>query len=621
MTEFHYRLSDRCYNAPMQNMLASRLSEPEEPAPFLGVERSLGGKFWRQRASDERMALAISQRLQIPEPVGRLLASRGQTIDTAESFLTPKLRDLLPDPAQFRDMEAATERLAAAVRGGEQIAIFGDYDVDGATSAALLSRFLAAAGAEPVRLYVPDRGAEGYGPNAPALLKLKSEGANLVVTVDCGVTAFAPLQAAKAAGLDVIVVDHHVAEPLLPVAVAVVNPNRLDEAPGHGQMAAIGVAFLLVVALNRKLRETGWYGNGRSEPDLLQWLDIVALGTVCDVVPLTGINRALVAQGLKVLGQRRSAGLRALAEVAGINERVGAYHLGFLLGPRINAGGRVGRSDLGARLLSTDDPNEAMTLARELDALNTERREIEAGVLEEAIALADAQAAQRPHLIFVAAEGWHAGVIGIVAGRLKERYERPVCVVALENGIGKGSGRSSGGFHLGNAIIAARESGIVAKGGGHAMAAGFEVAADRIEDLRAFIDGRIGHHFNGAPPRAVLDLDGALQPRGASPDFAAMLERLAPFGAGNAEPRFALSNVRIAFADLVGDKHVRCQIEGSDGARIKGIAFRCAESDVGKALLAGRNGPPLHVAGHLRLDSWQGQERVQMTIEDAAKAG
>jgi single-stranded-DNA-specific exonuclease len=578
----------------------------------------LTGKFWRQRPSDERMGLAISQRLQVPEAVGRLLAARGQTLDSAESFLNPRLRDLLPDPAGFRDMAEAAARVAAAIRNGEKIAIFGDYDVDGATSAALLSRFLEAVGAAPVRLYVPDRGIEGYGPNAAALLKLKAEGAGLVITVDCGITAFAPLAAAKQAGLDVIVVDHHVAEPLLPEAAAVINPNRLDERAGHGQMAAIGVAFLLAVAVNRVLRESGWYGATRGEPDLMQWLDLVALGTVCDVVPLTGINRALVAQGIKILAQRRNVGLRALAEVAGISEKSGTYHLGFLLGPRINAGGRVGRSDLGARLLSTDDPGEAMRLARELDALNGERREIEATVLEAAIRLADAQAATSPHLIFVAAEGWHGGVIGIVAGRLKDRYERPVCVVAIENGTAKGSGRSIGGFHLGNAVIAARESGIVAKGGGHAMAAGFELPSDRLDALRDFIDRRIGDHFNGAPPRAVLDLDGALQPRAASPDFAAMLERLAPYGAGNAEPRFALSGVRVGFAALAGEKHVRCEIVGSDGARLKGIAFRAAENELGRLLLAGRNGPPLHIAGHLRLDSWQGQERVQMTIEDAA---
>ena len=605
----------------MQIAAASRVSEPEDPAPFLGVERSVTGKFWRQRASDERMGLAMAQRLQLPEIMGRLLAARHQTLETAESFLAPRLRDLLPDPSRFKDMDAAAERVANAVQRDEKIAIFGDYDVDGATSAALLSRFVRAVGAPPVRLYVPDRGAEGYGPNAPALLRLKAEGAGLVITVDCGVTAFAPLQAARAAGLDVVVVDHHVAEPHLPEATAIINPNRLDESAGHGQMAAIGVAFLLAVAVNRKLRQDGWYSAARPEPDLLQWLDLVALGTVCDVVPLTGVNRALVAQGLKVLAQRRNLGIRALADSAGINERAGAYHCGFLLGPRINAGGRVGRSDLGARLLSTEDAAEAMQLARELEALNAERREIEARVLDEACRQADQQATHRPHLIFVVGEGWHPGVIGIVAGRLKERYERPVCVVALDSGIGKGSGRSISGFHLGNAVIAARESGIVAKGGGHAMAAGFEVAAARIDELRAFINARIDHHFDGMPPRAVLDLDGALQPRGAAPDFAAMLERLAPFGSGNAEPRFAFSNVRIALADLVGEKHVRVQLQGSDGARLKAIAFRSAEGELGRVLMQGRNAPPLHIAGHLRLDTWQGEARVQLTIEDAAVAG
>jgi single-stranded-DNA-specific exonuclease len=604
----------------MQLLATSRAPVGDDPIPFLGVSRSVTGKFWRQRPSDERMALAISQRLQLPEPIGRLLAARGQTLDSAPGFLQPRLRDLLPDPARFRDMNEAAARVAGAIERREQIAIFGDYDVDGATSAALFRRFLQAAGAKPVRLYVPDRNIEGYGPNAAALLKLKAEGARLVITVDCGITAFAPLQAAKEAGLDVVVVDHHVAEPQLPQAAAVINPNRLDETAGYGQLAAVGVAFLLVVAVNRHLRESGWYGPVRPEPDLLQWLDLVALGTVCDVVPLTGINRALVAQGLKVVAQRRNLGLRALADVAGVMERQTAFHCGFMLGPRINAGGRVGRSDLGARLLSTEDPAEATQLARELDAMNAERREIEAKVLEAAIKQADEQASRSPHLIFVAAEGWHAGVIGIVAGRLKERYERPVCVVALNEGVGKGSGRSANGFHLGNAIIAARESGIIAKGGGHAMAAGFEAAIGRLDALRDFIDRRIGDHFNGVPPRAVLDLDGALQPRAASPDFATMLDRLAPFGSGNAEPRFALQNVRIAFADLVGSDHIRCQIEGSDGARIKGMAFRSAQTELGRTLLTGRNAPPLHVAGHLRVDNWQGRESVQMTIEDVAVA-
>ncbi|MBL8707753.1 MAG: single-stranded-DNA-specific exonuclease RecJ, partial [Rhodospirillaceae bacterium] len=536
---------------------------------FLGVARSASGRLWRRRACDERLGLAISQRLGLSDLMGQLLAARGQTLESAASYLEPRLRDLMPDPARFKDMAAAASRLADAIGAGEQIAIFGDYDVDGATSTALLTRFLRAAGAKPPVVYVPDRMKEGYGPNAAAMAQLKEEGARLVVTVDCGITAFAPLAAAKECGLDVIVVDHHVAEPHLPAAVAVVNPNRLDEDEGFGQLAAVGVAFLVVVALNRTLRQRGHYTPARPEPDLLQWLDIVALGTVADVVPLTGINRALVAQGLKVMAARGNAGLVALSEVARINERPSAYHAGFLLGPRVNAGGRVGRSDLGARLLATDDLAEARALAAELDALNTERRAIETGVLEGAIAAAEAQAGTSPYLIFATGHDWHPGVIGIVAGRLKERYQRPACVIALENGIGKGSGRSVGNIHLGNAIIAAREAGIIEKGGGHAMAAGFEVAEERLADLQAFLAARFDTHMNGERLIPVLDLDAAIQPRAATTDFVTSLERMGPFGAGNAEPRFALPEVRLAFADIVGGAHLRLQIEGADGARLK----------------------------------------------------
>lgn len=591
----------------------------DEATPaFLGVARSVGGKFWRLRPQDERMGLAIAQRLQLPEVVGRLLAARGQTLDSAEQYLTPRLKDLLPDPGSFRDMDRAVARLVAAIERRETIAVFGDYDVDGATSAALLLRFLRGIGAADLRLYVPDRLIEGYGPNAPALEKLRGEGAAVVITVDCGITAFAPLEAAAKAGLEVIVIDHHVAEPKLPIAAAIVNPNRLDETAGHGQLAAVGVAFLLVVALNRALRGKGWYGASRPEPDLMQWLDIVALGTVCDVVPLTGVNRALVTQGLKVMAQRRNVGLVALADAAGMNERPTAYHAGFLLGPRVNAGGRVGRSDLGARLLSTDDPLEAKDIAQQLDALNAERRQIEAAALEQAITLAEGQAADNPHLIFVAQEGWHPGVIGIVASRLKDRFERPACVIALDGSAGKGSGRSIAGLHLGNAVIAAREAGIIAKGGGHAMAAGFEVDADRVEDLRVFLAARLKDHLGGVPLTPLLDVDGALQPRAASADFATQIERLAPFGSGNAEPRFVLPNARIGFAEIVGGSHVRCFVEGGDGTRIKAIAFRAAETDLGRVLLASR-GAVLHLAGHLRRDTWQGRNETQLVIEDAAR--
>jgi single-stranded-DNA-specific exonuclease len=583
---------------------------------FLGVERSVTGRRWRARLVDDRAGLVIAQRLALPEIVGRLLAGRGVAPEAAESFLNPTLRDLLPDPSRFHDMDSAAERLARAVKDGKAIAVFGDYDVDGATSSALLARFFAAAG-RPIRIYIPDRMKEGYGPNLPALLALRAEGIKLVVTVDCGITAFEALAGAADAGLDVIVVDHHVAERRLPRAYAVVNPNRLDEAAGYGQLAAVGVAFLLAVAVNRALRQAGWFTGGRVEPDLKQLLDLVALGTICDVVPLTGVNRALVTQGLKVMGARANVGLAALADVARLNEAPGTYHAGFLLGPRVNAGGRVGAADLGARLLSTDDPLEAATIAGQLDAFNAERRQIEETVLVAAIAQAESKLA--PGLVFVSSEGWHAGVIGIVASRLKERYGRPACVVALGGGIGKGSGRSTVGIDLGNAVIAARQAGLLVNGGGHPMAAGFTVEAGKLDALRDFLADRLGIGLDGERPQASLDLDAALQPGGATADLLRQIERLGPFGSGNAEPRFALTAARIVRADPAGEAHVRCIVSGADGGRLKAIAFRSLENELGRALLQ-RNGPALHLAGHLRADRWQGRDDVQLLIDDAAIA-
>jgi single-stranded-DNA-specific exonuclease len=590
---------------------------PSGGTAFLGVERSLTGRRWRLRGGDERLAIQLSQRLALPEVVGRVLAARGIGLDQAESFLFPTLRDLLPDPAHLRGMDRAVERLVGAVTAGETIAVFGDYDVDGATSSALLLRFLRAAGAS-ARVYIPDRIAEGYGPNAPALLRLAAEGCRVVVTVDCGTTAFAPLEAAREAGLDVIVIDHHEAEMALPPAVAVVNPNRLDEDSAHGHLAAVGVTFLLVVALNRGLRQAGWYGAGRPAPDPLQWLDLVALGTVCDVVPLVGVNRALVAQGLKVMARRGNPGLSALADVAGLKERPDAYHLGFLLGPRVNAGGRVGAADMGVRLLSSDDSLEVADLAGRLDTCNKERQEIEAAVLLEAIEQAETHADDGLPLVLVAGEGWHPGVIGIVAGRLKERYGCPACVVALDGDEGKGSGRSVTGLDLGTTVIAARQAGILRAGGGHAMAAGFTVARERLEDLRRFLGERLAAQAAGdlVP---VLDLDGALDCGGASVELVDTLERLGPFGSGNAQPRFAVSAARVVRADVVGQGHVRCVLSGSGGQRLKAIAFRAADSEMGHALLATRGGS-FHLAGTLRADTWQGNTSVQMFIDDAAPA-
>jgi len=582
----------------------------------LGVERSLLGRRWRDRAGDDRAGLAISQRLGLPEIVGRLLARRGIAPDAAERFLQPLLRDALPDPAHLKDMDRAVARLVTAVERKETIAIFGDYDVDGATSAALLKRFFDAVGAR-TKIYVPDRQREGYGPNTPALLRLKQEGAAVVVTVDCGITAHAPLAAAAEAGLDVIVVDHHVGEPSLPRAVAVINPNRLDETSEHRMLAAVGVAFLLVVGVNRALRRVGWY-EGRREPDLLGWLDLVALGTVADVVPLTGLNRAFVSQGLKVMKRRANPGLAALADVARIDEAIGAYHAGFILGPRVNAGGRVGAADLGARLLSTDDPAEARDLAQQLDAHNTERRDIEARVLAQAVA--QVEDGGRRALLFAAGEGWHPGVVGIVASRLKDRFNRPACVVALDGAIGRGSGRSVAGLALGPLVIAARQAGLLINGGGHAMAAGFTVPAERLLELRDFLEARAVEVLGSDEPVAELSIDGALSAAAATPDFAELVQRIGPFGTGNPEPRFVLPQMRVLRADVVGGAHLRLVLaDGAGAGRVKAVAFRALDGALAPALLNG-NGRAFHIAGHLRADHWQGRDGVQLLVDDAAPA-
>ena len=515
-------------------------------------------------------------------------------------------------------MDAAAARLADAIAAAEPIAVFGDYDVDGATSSALLARFFAAIGV-PVRVYIPDRMKEGYGPNAPALLRLRAEGIRVVVTVDCGITAFEPLAEAHAAGLDVVVVDHHAAEPRLPEAVAVVNPNRLDDTSGQGILAAVGVSFLLAVALNRRLRDSGWYRSAsRREPDLLALLDLVALGTVADVVPLTGLNRALVVQGLKVMARRGNAGLAALGDVARIDEKPGAFHAGYVLGPRVNAGGRVGEAGLGARLLMTNDTAEAVHLAERLDGYNRERRDIEAQVLEDAFARVE-QDYDGTGIVFAAGAGWHAGVIGIVAARLKERYNRPALVVALDDGIGKGSGRSIEGVDLGSAVIAARQQGLLVNGGGHRMAAGLTVEAGKLDALRAFLAERVDAEIAAGAIVPTLNLDGALAVAGATTELVETLERLAPFGAGNPEPRFAIRAARIVKADVVGNDHVRCILTGVEGGRLKAIAFRAVGQPLGEMLLR-TAGLPLHIAGKLRLDSWQGRDGVQLVIDDAATA-
>ncbi len=599
------------------------MAEVQRAAPsaraFLGVEESLSGKRWRARLEEDRLALALAQRLDLPEIIGRVLAARGVGPEEAGRFLEPRLRDHLPDPSSFLDLDRAVDRLTAALDAGEQIAAFADYDVDGGSSAALLQLFFRAIGRE-LLVYVPDRLAEGYGPNAPALRRLKAQGASLVLTLDCGTTAHAALEAAAEDGLDVIVVDHHAAEARLPPAVAVVNPQRLDQTSDCGPLAAVGVTFMLLVGLNRALRDGGWYARqGLAEPRLMDWLDLVALGTVCDVMPLAGLNRALVAQGLKVLGRRNNPGLTALCDVAGVDEAPGVYHAGFLLGPRINAGGRVGRAGLGASLLACPDREEALAMARELDGYNSERREIEQAILEQAIAQVEAQAPAPDALVFAAGEGWHPGVIGIVASRLRERYNLPAVVVALEAGRGKGSGRSVPGLDLGAMILAARQAGHLIDGGGHPQAAGLTVAETELEALRGFLEGRSRTRLEAIGYRPSLGIDGTLRPAAATTGLLDQLERVAPFGPGNEEPRFVLADARVRQARVVGEDHVRFDLTAAEGGRLKAIAFRALDRPLGFALLNSR-GMPLHIAGKLRRDRWRGNDSVQLIVEDAAEA-
>ena len=589
---------------------------------YLDVARSVTGKRWHPRTTDDRQALAIAEADGLPEIVARVLAGRGIGIDRVDNFLNPTLRATLPNPSSLRDMDRACERIVRAINDGERIGVFADYDVDGATSAALLARFFAAIGHE-LAVYVPNRMSEGYGPNIGGMRALQADGASVVITVDCGTTAHEPLAEAAALGLDVVVLDHHVAEAALPEAVAVVNPNRLDEDNDCGQLAAVGVAFLFAVAVNRALRDACWYGEGHAEPNLMAWLDLVALGTICDVVPLTGVNRALVSQGLKVMARRNNPGIAALADVAGLDERPGAYHAGFVLGPRVNAGGRVGESGLGARLLSIDDPTEIGDIAARLDRYNKERREIEAEVLDRATELAEAQDAgadaTKEPVILVAERGWHPGVIGIVASRLRERFNRPACVLAIEGEAAKGSGRSIPGAALGSAVIAARQAGILTAGGGHAMAAGFTVATDRIGELKSFLDDHMARQLDYRIPPPGLAIDAALTPKGATANIVDALEAVGPHGSGNPRPRFALPRVKIARADVVGSDHVRCFLVGAEGGpRLKGVAFRSVGTPLGEALLT-TGGAPLHVAGHLKADRWQGSDAVELVIEDAAR--
>jgi single-stranded-DNA-specific exonuclease len=587
-------------------------------APVLGVARSLSNRRWIWRQGEDRVGLGIAQRLGVPEVVGRLLAARGVGLEAASDFLDPTLRALLPDPSVLRDMDRAAARLAEAVRRGETVAVFGDYDVDGACSGALATTFLRALGCTVIP-YVPDRMTEGYGPNVAALEALAGRGATLVVCVDCG-TAAGEVLACLHGRADVVVLDHHKSEGPPPDVVATVNPNRLDCGSGLGSLCAAGIAFLTAISTVRELRRAGFFA-ARPEPDLLALLDIVALATVCDVMPLTGLNRAFVTQGLRVMARRERPGIAALLEVALVTTRPTAATLGFALGPRINAAGRISEADLGLRLLLCDDAVEARGLAATLNAVNVQRQAVEASMLEAAMQAAEAQIAAGHATVLVAGLEWHAGVVGIVAGRIKERFNRPACVAALADGIAKGSGRSIAGIDLGSAVIAARQSGLLITGGGHAMAAGFSLAEAGLAAFHEFLDQRLAA-ASGRPSAADLAVEGSVAVAGCTTELAQQLSRLAPFGNGNEEPVLILPRVRVVRADRVGREGgtIRAFVEGEGGGRrLKAMLFRAREGALADALL-NRDGLPLHLAGHLRAEEWNGTTSAGFIITDAAPA-
>ncbi len=594
-----------------------QLSEP----PFLGVAHSATGRVWRDRltARDAARALAIAQRYNLPEMLARVIAGRGVELDAVEDFLDPAIRRAMPDPFTVTQMEAAAKRIADAVVAGERVAVFGDYDVDGATSAALLAWHLRHAGLDPL-IHIPDRLFEGYGPNTEAVKALAAKGATLLVTVDCGTASLEPLAEARKLGMSIVVIDHHQPGDTLPEVDALVNPNRADDVSGLGHLAAVGLVFLTLVAVNRELRQRGFWTAERPEPDLLSALHHVALGTVADVVPLTGLNRAFVKKGLIALRRRDHVGHTALMDVARLSGPPEAWHLGFLLGPRINAGGRIGRADLGVRLLLETDPSEAARLAAELDRLNTERRAIEqsAEAQAEAEAIAALGVEDKGAVIVTAGQGWHPGIVGIVAGRLREKFGRPAFAIALEpGGIGTGSGRSIPGVDLGKVVRQAVHDGLLLKGGGHAMAAGVTLRKERLAEFRGFVEQAVASDVAKARHADELLIDGAVTARAVTGEFAALLERAGPFGSGNPEPVIALADHQLVFADEVGQAHLRIRLKSGDGALVNGIAFRAIGQKLGRALTENR-GQPLHVAGTLSVDRYQGSERVQLRVIDVA---
>jgi single-stranded-DNA-specific exonuclease len=586
---------------------------------FLDVEKSVKGQRWVARLDDQRLAHTIAEKNELPEILGRVMAARGVTSDEAEAFLNPTLRSLMPQPSAFLDMEKGAARLAEAIVKKEVIGIISDYDVDGVSSAAIMVRFLASVGHE-ANVYIPDRLTEGYGPSEKAVTSLKEQGTELLLTLDCGVMSHDPLAHAADLGLTTIIVDHHQAGVDLPQAYAVINPNRQDDMSGQGHLCAAGVVMILIAAVNKQLRTLGHYSEQRPEPNMLQWLELVALATVCDVVPLKGLNRAYVTQGLRIMSRRENQGISALADVGGLKRKPDVYALGFILGPRINAAGRVGHAEEALALLTTNDKGQAYALARNLDDLNRKRQVIELRVVDEAIAQAEAAMGKekKPSIVVVAADGWHPGVVGLAASRLKDRYSVPSLVLAINKTTGQatGSGRSIAGVDLGKAVRLASEAGILTKGGGHAMAAGLTVPTERLAELRQFLEESLTAEVENLRDPS-LAVDGALTASGATLDLIELLEQAGPYGSAHPSPMFVFPAHKVIYADQAGTDHVRCTLVASDGTKLKAIAFRALNTELGELLLSERN-HPIHIAGRLVADEWGAKRVPSLQIEDAA---
>jgi single-stranded-DNA-specific exonuclease len=583
------------------------------------MSKSILGKKWSQRPSNDNLVQQLVQRLGISEVIARLLNSRGITLEQTESFLSPKIKDLLPDPFHLKDMDKGVSRVIEAITRGDSICIFGDYDVDGATSSALLKRFFRDINID-VMVYIPDRIKEGYGPSAEIMRALKAKAVDLVITVDCGAMAFDALSAAKDISLDVIVLDHHIGGAELPEGVAIINPNRLDELSEYRYLAAVGVSFLFIVALVSKLKTIGFF-NDKPCPDILQYLDLVALGTVCDVMPLIGLNRAFVAQGLKIMAKRNNIGLRILSDMARLDSVPTCYHLGYVIGPRINAGGRVGRSDLGSNLLSTTSEDEAHNIALELERYNAERKEIENHLLQEALGEAERQSHR--NVIVIAGQGWHPGVIGIIAGRVKEKYQKPTAIIAVNDGIGKASCRSVKGVNFGAKIVDAKLQGILEDGGGHAMAAGFSIKEENIAQLHDFLDQTMAAEYNDFLVNYSSEYDAELTTSSLTLDLVHEINKLAPFGNGNYEPVVRIDDLFVINANVVGEKHISALLAPTQTAygskAIKAIAFNSTDNDLGALLIKSRS--KISIIGHLQINKWNDRDNLQIIIHDVITEG